>query len=245
MSPAATKTPSKLVIGGPPRAELIPPEVAEGIKSKGLRRSLVALVIFTIILVLIGNAGALLLANNSRLALEEANARTDQLVAQQSEFNEVRQVSSMLEKTKVARQLGVLTEINWKSYFAEVLASLPAGTVITDFSAETATPTELFSEPSVPLQGERIGVLIFTATSPSLPDIKVWIDGLSGLTGFADASPDSVALAENGTYTVTITMHINSDAYSNRFAEGDETAGDEIAGDETTDDETTEEGDGN
>ena len=223
MSPAANKAaPSKLVIAGPPRAELLPPEVAEGIKAKGLRRSLVVIVVFVVFLVLIGNAGAVLLSINSGLALAAANSRTDDLVREQGEYIEVRQVTSMLEKTTAARQLGSSTEINWKSYFAEIQDNLPKGTVITNFGADTATPTELYSEPSAPLQGERIGQLTFTAISPSLPDIKEWIDGLSNLTGFVDASPNSVALADDGKYTVSITMHINDEAYSNRFADVEE-----------------------
>lgn len=216
---------SKLVIAGSPRAELLPPEVEQGIKARGLRRSLVALVVFIVVLTLVGNAGALLLSVNSALALESANARTDDLVAQQAEYVEVRQVSGMLSKATAARKEGSSTEIDWKAYFAEIQANLPEGTVITSLGAETATPTRPFSAPSVPLQGDRIGQLNFAATSPSLPDIEVWLDGLANLTGFVDASPNSVSRAEDGTYSVSITMHVNSDAYLNRFA--DEEAGEE------------------
>lgn len=209
----------KLVIGGRPRADLLPPEVAQGVKAKSLRRTLVLLVILSVVVAGAGTAGSTILAISSTVALESANSRTADLLSQQAEFAEVRQVSSMVEKAILARRVGTSTEINWKAYNAEVQASLPSDTVITSFVAEAGTPTATYSAPEVPLQGERIGQITFNAKSASLPDVESWLVNLASVTGFVDAAPGTVTLnSDDGSYTVGIVMHFNNDVLAKRFA---------------------------
>lgn len=196
-----------------------------------MRRSLVGAVILSGLVVGVATGAAGLLVVASQAALDGAGQRTQALLVQQAEYSEVRGISQTLQLTKDARTLGASTEINWKSYVAAIQAILPAGTVVTNFSAETATPTLAFAQATAPLQGERIGELIFTGSSASLPDVQAWLDALTGLKGFVDAAPGSVTLVdETGLYTVGITMHINSDAFASRFAA--------VADDPTTDDGT-------
>src|SRR5690606_9999397 len=112
------------------------------------------------------------------------------------------------------------TEIDWKAYLDDIQASLPSGTLVTNFRAETATPLSDFGQPKVPLQGDRIGGLSFTATSKTLPDVECWLIALSKLPGYVDASPGTISLEElKGTYLVSITMHIDQDALLLRFDE--------------------------
>jgi hypothetical protein len=209
---------TKLVVGGPPRADLLPPEVAQGVKAKSLRRTLVLLVVLAVVVAGAGSLGSTLLALNSTVALEASSARTAELLAQQGEYSEVRQVTAMLDKAEIARRVGTSTEINWKSYTAEVQSSLPADTVITGLIAEASTPTSTYSAPTIPLQGDRIGQVAFTATSASLPDVESWLVNLAGVTGFVDASPGAVTRVDDGSYTVSIIMHFNSDVLAERFA---------------------------
>lgn len=212
-----------LVIGAPPRASLLPAEVGLLAKARTLRRGLVALVFVVVLAVGAGYAGAAALATQSSHDLEAATERTQQLIAEQAEYMEVRQVSSMVNVATQARRVGVSTEINWKSYMAEIQQSLPKGTTVTNFAADTATPMKAYQEPTVPLQGERIGQLTFTAVSKSLPDVEAWLNALAELTGFVDATPGSVVLdtpgadAKDTSYSVNISMHINQDALANRF----------------------------
>ena len=222
---SAKSSSGRLVIGGAPRASLLPPEVAQSVKAKSMRRTLVGVVILSVLVVGAASGAAGLFVVTSQLALDGADQRTQALLAQQGEYAEVREISQTLELTKEARTLGTSTEINWKSYVASIQAILPAGTVVTNFSAETATPTTPFAQATAPLQGTRIGELTFTGNSASLPDVQVWLDALSGLKGFVDATPGSVTLVEeSGMYTVSITMHINSEAYTNRFVVAPEEA---------------------
>jgi hypothetical protein len=221
---AATKS-GVLIIGGPPRAELLPPEVAQGVKARALRRTLVFLVVVVAAITALGVVGATALSIASVGALATATDQGNALLVQQGEFAEVRQITSMIGKAEEGLELGSATEIQWKAYFAEIEGSLPAGTTITTFAAATATPTTPFAAPTLPLQGARIGELTFTATSATLPDVELWLNGLSTITGFVDATPGTVVLATGGGYTVNIIMHINSDVFDNPYSRAAPDAG--------------------
>lgn len=216
---AVIDTVGTVAIATAPRANLLPPEVALGIKAKALRRLLLLLVVLALVIAGAGVAGSSVLAVTSAVSLAAANDRTASLLAQQAEFVEVRQVTGMIGKATAARQAGMATEINWKSYVDEIQGSLPAGTTITTFAAEASTPIAPYAAPSLPLEGERIGQLTFTGSSASLPDVQAWLVGLAGVTGFVDAAPGTVSLDEGGSYTVGIVMHFDDAVLTNRFAE--------------------------
>ncbi len=207
-----------LNIGGPARANLLPPEVGAAAQGKIMRRNAVALLVVAVLIVIAGYAGAAVLAATAQSQLDSANQRTQELIAEQGKYVEVKQITSLLATAAAARQVGMSTEIDWKAFLNDIQASLPAGTLVTNVVAETATPLLAFNQPSVPLQGDRIGELKFTAMSQSLPDVEAWLDALSKLYGFVDATPGSITLnAETALYEVTITMHINRDAFLDRF----------------------------
>jgi len=207
-----------LVVGGPPRAELLPPEVAQGVRARALRRSLVALVILVVAITAAGVVATTIASGASQLLLNAETERGNDLLKQQAEYSEVRQVQTMIGKAQEGLELGSSTEIRWSSYLAEIAASLPPGTTVTDIAAVLATPTQPYTAPTIPLQGERIGELTFTATSPTLPDVELWLNGLETVTGFVDATPGTVELDANNAYTVKIVMHINSDVFETRFS---------------------------
>jgi Tfp pilus assembly protein PilN len=185
-----------------------------------MRRSASALVVLSVFLVVAGFAGASVLALVEQAKLDAANVRTDQLVQEQSKYFEVQRVNSMLAAANAAQQVGTSTEIDWKAYLVSIQKSLPSGTLVTNVAADTATPILDFVQPLVPLQGDRIGELRFTATSTSLPDVEKWLEALAKLTGYVDATPGSVTLnSQAALYEVTITMHINADALLLRFDE--------------------------
>lgn len=232
-----SSTDSRLVLGGVPRVNLLPPEVGQAAKARSLRAGLSLLVVAAMVIVGTGYALASLHAGTAQQSLDRVNQRTVELLAQQKKYVEVRTVTSDLALTTAARQVGSSTEVDWKSYLESIQASLPGGTTIVTFTATTGSPLEEFIQPSVPLQGERIAELTFSAETASLPDVPAWLNALASLKGFVDASPGSVTLAD-GIYTADIKMHINEKALANRFpgpdAEGD-TKTDGAATDTTTD----------
>ena len=208
----------RLIIGGPPQANLLPPEVGLAAKSRAMRRNATGLIVLAVLLVVVAYAGISVLALAAQVQLDAANTRTHELIAEQGKYSEVKQVTTMLATAEAAQQVGTSTEIDWKAYLTDIQNSLPAGTLVTNVVAETATPITPFAQPSVPLQGDRIGELRFTATSTSLPDVEKWLEALAKLTGYVDASPGSVTLnLDANNYEVTITMHVNKDALLLRY----------------------------
>jgi Tfp pilus assembly protein PilN len=206
-----------LVLGGEPRVNLLPPEVVEQAADLHLRRKLLLATAGTLVLVVLGVGGAALHATNSSSQLASAQADTSALVAEQGEYVAVRQVQAQVDTAVAARAVGGWTEIDWKAYLQQVRAALPADVGIDAVSVDSTSPLTAFPQPTAPLQTARVATLTVTLASPTLPTVPQWLEQLQGLPGMADATAGSIAAVETGGYTVTVTMHINSDAFSGRF----------------------------
>ncbi|MBX3099270.1 MAG: hypothetical protein KF761_06775 [Salinibacterium sp.] len=204
-------------LGGEPRVSLLPSEVNDFQRLRAARRRLGLGVVFVILIVLAGIAGAYYLATNAHAQLEAARANQATIIAQESEFAELRTAKSGIALIKAGEYVGAATEIDWKSYLENLQATLPSGVAISSVTIDSATPFVDYAQSAVPLEGSRVATLVFTAISPGLPSIPSWLNGLGTLDGFADAVPGSVNVQSDGSYLVNITMHINSDAFAHRF----------------------------
>ena len=207
-----------LVIGGESRAHLLPPEVLLKRRAKVVRRRLGLVVLLVALLVIGGTALVRAQAQQAQanLAIEQAN--TQSLLLQQRKYVEVRKVQQQVDTIIAAQQVGTATEINWEQYLTSVQATLPPNVTIDTINIDSATPFAPYTQATAPLQGARIATLSFTAKSSTLPEVPAWLDALTTLVGYADASPGSVTRNETGAYSVSITMHINEAAFTNRFA---------------------------
>lgn len=209
---------TELLIGGQSRVDFLPAEVR--IKRRGrivLRRF--GFSISIIILLMIGCTAlvrAQALQAHRNLAIEEAN--TKYLIAEQEKFGEVAKAQNEIATIQAAQQVGTSTEINWQEYLTSVQATLPSNVTIETINIDSATPFAPYTQATAPLQGSRIATLSFTALSPTLPKVPTWLIALTSLPGYSDASPGSVTRTESGAYSVNITMHINQDAFTHRFA---------------------------
>lgn len=220
---ARTQKDIKLVVGGESRVDLLPPEVASRAQAKAARQAMVALVVASVVLCGAGWAGAVFMGSISAQGLASEQSRTTMLLKQQGEFSEVSRVETQLITGVAAAQIGAATEVNWKSFVGDVQERLPEGVVIETFSSDTATPLEAYEQSESPLQGTRIATLVFAARSADLPQVERWLISLEGIVGFADATPGSITTDDEPGYLTTVTMHINTAAYSGRFATPAET----------------------
>jgi len=115
--------------------------------------------------------------------------------------------------------VGAVTEIQWRPFIAAVQGTLPADVVIVEFSINSASPVSSLPQPQSPLLALRSATIVFTAESPDLPNVRAWLDNLTQIAGFTDATPGAVRLNEGtGLYEVTITMGVSDAARSGRFA---------------------------
>ena len=211
-----------LVVGGEPRVNLLPPEVRSGNKTRIVRRRLGVVLLGVIVLV----AGAVTTATTFAIAAEvqlaSAQARTDELFAEQAKFAEVRLVENDIALITAARETGVATEVDWDSYLAQVRTRLPADISIDTVTVESAAPFQPTEQVTVPLQQPRAATLILGLTSPGLPEVPAWLEAMEDLPGYADGAPTSIIRDETGSFTVLLTLHINDGAFSNRFASATE-----------------------
>jgi hypothetical protein len=206
-----------LVVGGSPRADLLPPEIKAAAKARGQRRWLVLIVALTVGAVLAGNVLAWVYATASDVRLQMANEQTASILLEQQKYAEARLLSERVALVGDARIAGLATEIDWKAYLDLVQAALPPGTVISNVAATTAVPSDQSADIEEPLASSSVAGIDFVATTPTIPDVSQWIDNLAGLPGFAGAVPGAITLNDDGTYLVAITMRINELALANRF----------------------------
>jgi hypothetical protein len=169
------------------------------------------------ILVGIGSGAAFLERMNAEDDLMVAQGETQTLLMEQGAYADVRATQAQVGLAGAAQTVGGSTDIDWPTYLEKVQATLPVGVTIIGVSLDQASPLVQYAQPTAPLQGSRVATLTFQATSPTLPSVPDWLNGLATLPGFADAQPGSVAL-EDGMYKADVTMHITADAFSGRFA---------------------------
>jgi hypothetical protein len=213
-----TKKKVLLIVGGESRVALLPPEVLFARNAKNIHRRLGFMVFLAVILMIGGTAlvRAQAIQARANLSLEEAN--TTSLLLQQRKYGQVQKVQNQIANIQAAQQVGTSTEINWEQYLTSVQATLPPNVTLDTVNIDSATPFAPYTQATAPLQGSRIATLSFTARSSTLPEVPAWLNALTTLPGYADASPGSVTRNDSGTYSVNITMHINQAAFTHRFA---------------------------
>jgi hypothetical protein len=207
-----------LIVGGESRVDLLPPEVRYTRKAKVIHRRL-GFLVFLIVILMVGGIAlvrAQAIQAQTNLSIEEAN--TSSLLMQQRKYGEVQKVQNEIASIQAAQQVGTSTEINWEQYLTSVQATLPPNVTLDTVNIDSATPFAPYTQATAPLQGSRIATLSFTAKSSTLPEVPAWLNALTTLPGYADASPGSVTRNDSGTYSVNITMHINQAAFTHRFA---------------------------
>lgn len=215
---SSPKIDDKLVLGPAPRADLLPIELKQEARARGQRRAMVGVVVLAVVLVVAAYAYATINATIAHNSLLAAEARTASLLTEQSKYIEGKRVADQTAAISKAQTLGASTEVPWAPYYQLVAKSLPRGTYINIMSAATSAPGSALATPEEPLQEQSLGAINFQAITEGLPDVSKWIDNLSKLPGFADASAKTIERDEKtGKYTVTIIMHFNEGALSNRF----------------------------
>jgi Tfp pilus assembly protein PilN len=205
-----------LVVGGQPRANLLPPEIILKRRQLKTRRGLR----FGVVLVAIGTAAACALtlgvSSVAQVQLSIAQDTQAHLLAEQLTYSETRDVQSTIATLIAGQQVGGSTEINWEDYLVRLQATLPEGVTLKSVAIDSGTPMLAFAQSDGPLQGARMAALTFTATSATLPTIPDWLRSMAKLPGFVDATPGTVSV-EGTVYTANVLMHINADALSLRF----------------------------
>lgn len=224
---------SELVLGGEPRVSLLPPEVAAEARGRSLRRGLALVTGGIMLIVAVGVAAAAWHSAQSVVRLADAQSVSAELLSEQQTYISVREVQGHVDLAHAAREVGSATEIDWKAFLLDVRSLLPADVSIDGVDITSSSPLELYPQATSPLQPARVATLDLTLSAPGLPAVPEWLDALESLPGFADASPGSIALGDNGGYKVGVKVHVNEEAFSGRFSSTAADAADATSTDET------------
>lgn len=235
---AQKRSDQKLVVGGIPRAELLPPELKQEEKNQTQRRLLGFVLVLVIVITGAGYAFSAIVAETSRQRLAASNLATDNLLAEQAKYVEVRQLSAQVQASKDAATIGMATDIAWTKYLNSITETIAGvGAVTTTLTVAAETPITPLVLPTSPLEGPRIAEITIIAASPAFVPAADWLAALSKLPGYVDATVSSIKLTTTG-YDVTMKLHVSSELFTNRFAaetdEDQNAEGEQSATEETT-----------
>ncbi|MEO8094348.1 MAG: hypothetical protein ABI632_05360 [Pseudolysinimonas sp.] len=205
-----------LVVGGQPRANLLPPEIILKRKQLKTRRALRAGVVLVAIVTVAGCVATFGVSSVAQVQLALVQQQQSALVIEQAGYQDVRDVQLTISTIQAGQQVGSSTEVNWRGFITEIQNTLPSGVTLQTVKVESGTPMVVFTQSDAPLQGVRVGSISFTATSKTLPSIPDWLRALDGIPGYVDAIPGSVK-QDGGGYTAEVLMHFNEQAFSLRY----------------------------
>jgi Tfp pilus assembly protein PilN len=214
-----------LTVGGEPRVHLLPHEVTERKKAREVRRRLLLVAAVVVVLVIAAYGIATLSLSAAQAQLAGAQTTTAQLLAQQSKYGAVTKVNSDIDSIEQSQKTATAQEILWPDTLASIEADLPAGASITAASLVVDSPLGAPAgspATSVPLEGPHIATVNFSILIQQ-GDIPGFLNTLPSLKGFVDATPNSITASGAGPsmYLLAVTVHLNSDATSNRFTKAE------------------------
>lgn len=207
----------QLPIGGVPKVDLLPPELKEAREWRRARGRALILVLFGALVMLTAVGAATWWAQLNTAARDAAQARTDELLAMQSEFVEVNQVQGAIRSAEDALAKASATDILWRDLLVDLQRTLPAGTRITTLTIESSSPTAALALPTDPLRTERVASVTFTAVSASVPDVVSWTRAVLDVPGVVYAAPRSTIADESlSTFTVEMSVDVDGERLRNQ-----------------------------
>lgn len=220
MSPAANKD-AKLVLGGPPRVDLLPNEIKQGKKGAVIRRRLAIGVVGVIVLSAAAYGVAALGALNAATALNAVNDETLGLQAEQAKYAAARDLETRITGVKAAYIAGSSSEIDWYAFIDELNDRTPKGGTLA-LTAVASSPVESIPQPLDALTGPRTASIVLVIRTKNLAEASTFVDDLATVTGFVNAAVNNTTYnTDNRYYETGITLNISTDALRNRFVDGE------------------------
>lgn len=211
---AADKNNQRLIVGGIPRADLLPPEIKQDKVASRQRYNLIAGLILVVFLVAVAYGGSAFLAIGANASLEAEQKRSAELVAEKSEYSEVTELQAQLSAAQASLLVASAAEVDWSEFLGDYYATLPSGSAVQSLNV---TLSEAAGTPTVsPLYESGVIEIISVIETPTVPDSAAWLSRLETLPGFADWTPSSIAQSPNG-FTTTVTVHLGLDAVWLRY----------------------------
>mgnify|MGYP001159375209 CR=1 FL=1 len=227
------------LVEGLPQVNLLPPEVRAARGLQSIKKWLAIAILVVLVVCALLWLWAQSVASAAQGDLERAQQETARLTTEQAKYAEVPRVQQQLAEAERARQIGMATDVVWKTYLDAIAAVLPETASIDTFAVTGATPMTAPELSADPLQAPSVGQISFGVRSVTVPDSAALIDALNSIPGFSDAFVSSVTTESDEVsgvfYGVQASVRFTTDVYSKRFLPQDDAA------DESAEAATTEE----
>ncbi len=218
------------------RVNLLPPEIEQSKRASRIRGLIVGAAVLSLLVVAAAIGVTAFLAAAAQARLLDAQNETLLILAEQNEFVEVRAIEQSVSAIQAAQVAGTVTEIDLVPVIRSIDAVTPAGTLITTFNLDSASPILDFPVPTTPLERPRVATLLLVAIVPSVETVQQWVTGLKLLDGFADVTVSAITRDDvTGTFQASIVLNLDAAAFRGRFQPATETGTeDNGSGGETT-----------
>lgn len=214
---ATKRSDQRLIVGGSPRAELLPPELKQQERARAQRRLLGLIVVLVLVVVGGGYAYSALVAETSRQRLAEAQAHGDELLVEQAKYIDARLLAAQVKASDDARTVGMSQEIDWRAHFTLLALSLSSMSgLIGGFDVVAASPLTPATPPDAPLENPSVASVSVVVKIIDYPNIALWFDTLKTFPGYTDGTITAIT-QEGSTYTVNAVIHLDEQAFTNRF----------------------------
>jgi len=222
----------KLELSGEPRVQLLPPSVRGRAVVRSRIRTGVLLVILGALVVAIMFGYGVARAEQAQLALDQANADTNDLREQQKKYADAVKLDAQVAQLLELEREATSTEVDWASLMRQLVDAVPEGG---DILSVNATGVAAWHQvPSIGASDNpRLANITMRLRTKTIQDATAFSRQLAELDGFAASLISRVTVDAEGDVTTMIELVLTSGAESGRYADDD-------SADETTTTEGTE-----
>lgn len=238
---SAKTTAKEIFVAGEPRVQLLPPSVRLREKNRQTRRLLVLLIVLSLTVVAGGLSFGYYRSIEARGALEAAQARTADLLQQQTEYADASRIAGLVAATEDAQRLLTSGEVDWAAVMADLQTYLPAETTFSGATLTVPAPWEPRLVPEGPLRAERVATITLTISSLDYNLAARFVASVQDNEAVADVRIMSSA-QEGATYLTTVSLTLNNTVLITRFDDTDDPEPDESSGSEESEEARPEEG---
>lgn len=211
-----------LVLGGEPRVNLLPPEVTERSRQRGVRARLAMLVVLAVIVVAAGYGYAVWRTVTAQALLASEQARSSALLDEQLSYSEASALSALVANTELAQQVAVSGEVVWADILEDVAAQAEVPVFAIEYTLTGRAPWQQYLAPAGALGAPRVASMQLRFASVTPVDVTAFQRRLAAVDVVADSTIDVVQGIEGG-FVTTVMINLDELALTDRFASTEET----------------------
>jgi Tfp pilus assembly protein PilN len=176
-----------------PRVNLLPQEIIDGRRFRGVQRLLAGVVVVVVALC----AGATLWARSgvtsAQNALQITRNQTRDLQQQQTRYAEVPKVNAELELARAARERALGADVLWYRFLTDLAVNTPEGTVLSSVTVTMTGATTAVTTGADPLSAAGLGTVKVSGQARRFTDVAAWLDAAGKVNGLTSTQLQSAA----------------------------------------------------